>query len=314
MKLISQLLIAILSILTLIFPNASFANCYSNGTSDQDLGAFPSTSIQTQTIDLTLSSSFQCDPPLVGLITSNEIDATLIQSAFVLASSNGDTIPYQLFTDANRRDAYTIGETKSYGPFTDLITLLGLFSSTDGAIPLYMTIGTSNPSPGFYSDTIIVQWDWKYCSGIGITPLICLGYDTGSEAIAITISLTVTGDCGLSVNSVDLGQITYLGNPHQTAMNVSIRCSKDLSYQVYVDGGNNFNSENRSMNSSGELIPYIITEPVTQTSIGPTIVNSYTGVGSGSVQLVDFMVSTIVENRFPAPGSYQDTVRVIAVY
>lgn len=304
----------VLSLLLLILPIVSNANCFSSGSTEQNLGSFPSTEIQTQLINATISSSFQCDPPLVGLVTSNEIDVTLVQSAFALTNSNGDSIPYQLFADSNRTDNFNIGETKSYGPFSDLISLLGLFSSFDGAIPIYLTLGTANPSAGQYSDTAIFQWDWQYCSGIGVTPLICLGYETGTETIAITINLEVTGDCGMGVNIVDLGQITYLGSSNQAVMNVSVRCTKDLTYQLYVDGGDYFDGTYRNLNNSGERIAYKIEDPNGVNPIGPTVLNNFTGVGNGGLQAIDLPVSTIIVDEFPQAGNYMDNVRVITVY
>ncbi|GGW61752.1 spore coat protein U domain-containing protein [Alishewanella tabrizica] len=286
------------------------AGCTVVGNSTQNLGSFSSSQIATSTLSTRFSSNFSCSG-FVNLLDYSRIDATLVAANFELQNANGDAIPYTLYTDAARSTPFVLNSTKEFGSF-NLIDLLGLFGD-DGTIPLYFDTAVANVSAGTYSDTIAIFWRWDYCSGIGLLG-ICIGRDKGSETIIINVQLTVTGSCSIQTTDVSLGSLTYLGNVSSAILPLNINCTKQLSYQYYVDGGDNFANGQRNMVLNAEAIPYVIKTTDGHTAVGPSMAHSIAGLGSGQVQGFQLLVLTIAEDRFPMPGVYRDQVRVIVEF
>ncbi|WP_288986088.1 spore coat protein U domain-containing protein [uncultured Pseudoalteromonas sp.] len=288
----------------------AYADCVVGGNSNQNLGAFSSASISTGIIETSFSSDFSCSG-FVNLLNFSEIDATLVGADFQLTAANGDAVPYTLYTAPERSDPFTLNETVSFGSF-NLLDLLGLFGD-DGTIPIYLSTGTANVGVGTYNDTISILWQWDYCSGIGLLG-ICLGRDNGSATVMINVQLSVTESCSVQTSDVSLGTVSYLGSAHSAILPLDINCTKQLSYQYYVDGGDNFNAGQRNMAFNSETIAYKITTTDGNTLIGPDLSASVAGIGVGNNQAFQFLVETLVEDRFPLPGVYRDRVRVIVEF
>ncbi|WP_445428903.1 spore coat protein U domain-containing protein [Alishewanella sp. HL-SH05] len=295
------------------FVLASFklhAGCTVGGNSSQNLGSFSSSQIATATLSTRFSSNFSCSG-FVNLLDFSRIDATLVAASFELTSANVDAIPYVLYTDAARTTPFVLNSTVNFGSF-NLLDLLGLFGD-DGTIPIYFDTAVANVSVGTYTDSIAILWEWDYCSGIGLLG-ICIGRDTGSTTIIINVQLTVTGSCSIQTTDVSLGSLSYLGNVSSAILPLDINCTKQLSYQYYVDGGDNFANGQRNMVFNAEAIPYVIKTTDGNTVVGPGIAQSIAGLGSGQVQGFQLLVSTIADDRFPLPGLYRDQVRVIVEF
>ncbi len=288
----------------------ALADCVVGGNSNQNLGTFNSNSISTGVIETSFSSDFACSG-FVNLLDFSEIDATLVAADFQLTATNGDAIPYTLYTAPERTDPFTLNETVSFGSF-NLLDLLGLFGD-DGTIPIYLSTGTANVGVGSYSDSITIFWQWDYCSGIGLLG-ICLGRDEGSASVVINVQLDVTASCSVQTSDVSLGTVSYLGDLHSAILPFDVNCTKQLSYQYFVDGGDNFTNGNRNMVFGGESIAYKISTTDGNTAIGPDVGASVAGVGIGNNQAYQFLVETLAEDRFPSPGLYADRVRVIVEF
>ncbi|KOO57812.1 hypothetical protein WH43_11905 [Rheinheimera sp. KL1] len=286
------------------------AGCVVGGKSAQSLGTFPSAQIATSSLSTSFSSNFSCSG-FVNLLDFSRIDATLVAANFQLQNVNGNTIPYVLYTDAARTSPFVLNSTKNFGSF-NLIDLLGLFGA-DGTIPLYLNTAVANVAVGTYTDTIAILWSWDYCSGIGLLG-ICIGRDTGSETILVNVQLTVSASCSVHTTDVSLGSLSYLGTVSSAILPLDINCTKQLSYQYYVDAGDNFSNGLRHMALNTNIIPYVIKTSDGSTFVGPDIDQSISGLGSGQAQGVQLLVSTIQEDRFPVPGLYRDQVRVIVKF
>lgn len=293
--------------LLLFICQKAYADCVVGGNSNQDLGLFSSASISTGIIETSFSSDFSCTG-FVNLLDFSEIDATLVGADFQLTSVNGDSIPYTLYTAPERTDPFTLNETVSFGSF-NLLDLLGLFGD-DGTIPIYLSTSAANVGVGTYNDAISILWQWDYCSGIGLLG-ICLGRDNGSATVVINVQLTVTASCTIQTSDVSLGTVSHLDAVHSAILPLDINCTKQLSYQYFVDGGDNFSTSKRNMVFNGDKIAYKITTTDGNTLIGPDLAASVAGVGIGNNQAFQFLVETLIEDRFPAPGRYRDNVRVI---
>lgn len=289
----------------------AYADCTTSGSNFQNLGAFPSTDIASQSLDFTFSSNFACDG-FVNLLDFSRIDATLVAANFQLSANNGDAIPYVLFTDAAFSDPFLVGETVEFGSF-NLLDLLGLFSNVDGSLPLYLQTLPANVAAGSYQDTIAIRWDWDYCSGVSVL-FICLGRDSGSEVITLTLELTVENTCQLTSQDTAFGSVSDLSLARQAPLPVETLCTKSLSFNIYIDGGNNFSSGVRNMVNANAMIPYLIYAPDGVTSVGPTAVNSVNFMGSGNFEVLSFIAKTQATTVLPSPGVYTDTVRVILNY
>jgi spore coat protein U-like protein len=296
--------------LMLVTSQAAYAGCVVGGNGNQNLGSFSSASLSTGVVESSFSSDFGCSG-FVNLLDFSKIDATLIAADFQLTASNGDAIPYTLFTAPERSDPFTLNETVSFGSF-NLLDLLGLFGD-DGTIPVYLSTGTANVGVGTYNDAVTILWEWDYCSGIGLLG-ICLGRDKGSASVVINIQLDVTQSCSIQTSDVSLGTVSYLGAAHSAILPLTINCTKQLSYQYYVDGGDNFNAGNRQMVFNSDSVAYNITTTDGNTQIGPDVGSSVAGLGTGNNQAYQFLVETLVEDRFPTPGLYKDQVRVIVEF
>lgn len=289
----------------------AYADCTTSGSNFQNLGTFPSTDIANQSVDFTFSSNFACDG-FVNLLDFSRIDATLVASNFQLSSNNGDAIPYVLFTDAAFSDPFLIGETVEFGSF-NLVDLLGLFSNVDGSLPLYLQTLPANIAAGSYQDTVAIRWDWDYCSGVSVL-FICLGRDSGSEIITLTLELTVANTCQLTSQDTTFGGVSDLSITHQAPLPVEALCTKSLSFNIYIDGGNNFSSGVRNMITANAMIPYLVYAPDGVTNVGPSAVNTIDFIGSGNLETFRFIAETQTTTVLPAPGVYTDTVRVILNY
>ncbi|WP_213608031.1 spore coat protein U domain-containing protein [Pseudoalteromonas sp.] len=288
----------------------AIAGCVVGGNSNQNLGSFSSNSVSIGVIETSFSSDFACSG-FVNLLDYSKIDATLVGANFQLNSTSGDSIPYTLYTSPERTDPFTLNETVSFGSF-NLLDLLGLFGD-DGTIPIYLSTATANVGVGSYSDSITIFWQWDYCSGIGLLG-ICLGRDKGSSSVIINIQLDVTASCSVKTSDVSLGMVSYLGDIHSAILPFDVNCTKQLSYQYFVDGGDNFINGSRNMALNGENIAYKISTTDGNTLIGPDVGASVAGVGIGNNQAFQFLVETLVDDRFPVPGLYKDRVRIIVEF
>lgn len=306
-----KLLILMLTVLGCIASDRVIADCYASASSIQDLGAFSSITINSQPIDFTFSSNFTCEG-FVNLIDYSQIDATLMSTNYEFSNGLGDAIPYTLYTDAARMDPFLIGETVEFGGF-NLLDLLGLFSNTDGSLPLYLTTTPANVPAGIYSDTIAVLWQWDYCSGIGVSGL-CIGRDSGSEVISVTLNLTVQNACQLTSQDASFGAVISLNLVHSTLLPANVNCTKNLSYNIYIDGGDNFISGARQMSNGIQTIAYELFAPDGTTPVGPTAIASLTATGSGLNEALIFIARTTTSNSLPPVGLYSDNVRLILNY
>lgn len=293
-----------------LWSHYAYADCTTSGSSFKNLGTFPSTDIASQSLNFTFSSNFSCDG-FVNLLDYSRIDATLVTSNFQLSSNNGDSVPYVLFTDAAFSDPFLIGETVEFGS-SNLIDLLGLFSNVDGSLSLYLQTLSANVAAGNYQDTIAIRWDWDYCR-VSVL-FICLGRDSGSEVITVTLELIVENTCQLTSRDTVFGSVSDLNLAHQAPLAVETLCTKSLSFNIYIDGGNNFSSGVRNMVTTNAMIPYLIYAPDGATSVGPTAVNAINFIGSGNSEILNFIAETQTSTTLPPAGVYTDTVRVILNY
>ena len=308
---VQQLLLSTLLLGSFLAMSTVRADCVAGGGS-QDLGAEPSNRVATTSLDYTFSSDFSCSG-FVQLLDYNRIDATLVAADFALTdNTTGESLPYALYTDEARVEPFVLGQTREFGS-TTLLDILNLFSSANGSIPLYLRTSPTNLPVGIYTDVINILWEWNYCSGIGALG-ICLGRDSGTTNILIELQLEVVGNCVVQANDVHLGAVSFLTEAVEADMPVDVNCTRLMSYQIYVDGGDHFDGAQRNMAKGEDTIAYQIRSADKTTAIGPTLLNSQSVTGLGTTDRVNFRVSTLPTPVLPPPGVYFDNVRVIIEY
>jgi len=209
-------------------------------------------------------------------------------------------------------DPFLLGETMEYGSFSP-VDLLGLFSSPDGSLALYVTTGLANVPAGSYTGTITIFWDWDYCTSVSVTSA-CLERDTGSGSTNITLKLDVSSSCDVTSHDVLLGSTFTLGAAISAPLPIDLSCTKEHTYHLYVDGGDNYDGVFRNMVRDTVPISYRILTEDSVTPIGPSVANSQSDVGTGATQALQFIVETTPTDSYPPAGIYSDTVRVIVEY
>ncbi|WP_392566079.1 spore coat U domain-containing protein [Utexia brackfieldae] len=314
------LLLLLYSITNVAYAATCAATTTSGGT--LSYGSASSISIQTaQRATSTSNAGLQCGGALLSLLGQQYVRATInTTNKGLLKNSQGDSIPYQIYADANYQNEIVPGTTFYYLT-PSLIDLLGLFGGNTKNIPMYFRTqtGTYNLRADTYTDTISVTWQWYFCS-ISITPLICINPTSGATTWTAVLSLTVTNDCIINAPDINFGSKPLATLFPSVSQSVSVYCTKGSTYSIGLNNGSNALGQQRRLAFNGNFLNYEIYQGNSGTLRWGTLaaerrssanadVNPGSGSGvSSSTQGFVYRAMILPNQTTPPAGTYTDTI------
>lgn len=263
------------------------------------------------TCSSTVISALVPAPTLKGTIQATTTGLTLKNTG-----NSAITIPYQIYSDGGYTTTYTGGLVVVNLNGITLLNLLNA-SSTSTTIPIYIstTPGAVVPA-GTYTDTVSVTWVYaNICEGGVNVAGLCLGtLNNGTVTRTITVSLIVTNDCTITAPSVVFGSAPLVGGFPTISQNISLVCSKSMSYTVGMGAGGNpvSGGGRRQMSSGANLLQYDIFK-ADSTVWGGSGTARATGPAAAdgvSVQTIPYTARVYSDQTTPAVGNYTDSVMV----
>jgi len=261
-----------------------------------------------------------CTGSVLNVLGASYARATMTSAnAFVLKSSTGGSIPFQVAADQGFTVPFTQGGTVNYMSGT-LLSLLNILNPNSFNPPLYAKLtGAPNIPAGTYTDTLTVQWSWQVCNGVDLAGLLCVGYETGTATATIAVTLVVSADCRISAPNVSFGTAPLASQFQAVNQAVLVDCSAGSSYKVsFSSGGNGSSRPWRTMSDgAGHVLQYNLyrTDGTTiwdETNPLPSTANGGTGSGSTTPNQVQSYVAKVNPGQATPPaGTYTDTVNVI---
>jgi hypothetical protein len=130
---------------------------------------------------------------ILTLLSGNFLKATVASGATLQLTATGtsDVVTYKLYADSTGTNELKPGVEAFYinGTVLNLLNLAG-----NGAIdvPVHFKLASSGfVTPGTYSGSFSIKWDWLFCSGIGVLGA-CIGTpDQGSKSATVNVTLVV---------------------------------------------------------------------------------------------------------------------------
>ncbi len=259
--------------------------------------------------------SFTCGAVVLSALAGQpSLKGTLQASVTGLTLKNGaDTIPYQVYSNAGLTTPYTGGLV-----VIDLLgsTLLGVLNGAGGQIPVYIatTPGPNIPA-GTYSDTLQVTWVYKnICEGLVNIAGLCLGtLNNGTVTRNLTVSLVVQNDCNITAPTVSFGSAPLVSGFPSVSQNISLQCTKGMTYTVGLGAGSNpAGGGRRQMASGTNRLAYDLFKN-DNTVWGSTGTNRAAGPAAAdgvSLQTIPYTARIYQDQTTPPAGSYLDNVIV----
>lgn len=252
----------------------------------------------------------------LGILTGDKILVTLLGSANNLSLTNndgsGDNIPYAIYADSGFENQFLLNQPMDYGRIGLLTIILG---GRNFNITLYArTAPGANIRAGTYSDTLVFNWDYSICTGLGILN-ICLGRDQDNVTRTVTINLEVDKQCTINdAPDINFGNYALIGQFNPITQSVNLTCTKTEGYKISFSDGNNRlpNSWRRMTDGSGNFLEYNIY----QTDGSNILDNNYkiNGNGTGISQTVPYKaIINPSQTELPA-GTYSDQIIMTVEY
>jgi len=315
----------LLLLASLMMSNPARADCTATSSST-DLGTVSSFAVASTPQSTTAATGFTCDNNgALTLITPNTVSVT-IQSATgsngtqprLHSATTGDYIPYIICKDPGCTQPYAIGSQITWTS-TTLLGLLGLFTGPGGTLPLYIsTIPGTQVAAGTYGSTITLYWQWDVCM-LGALGL-CVAYDSGTMTTTLDVTMIVSKDCAITAPSVDFGSAAFLASFDPVTQSISITCSKDASYSVGIDNGQQASGGVRRLSNGSNFIAYDIYYPASSgtrwgnaagerrdSSEATSNAGLYTGT---SAQGFTYRAEILSGQTTPPAGTYTDTLMI----
>ena len=277
-------------------------------------GTISSTLVRTVAQSTSTSSAgISCTPGGIALFNTAYFKAKITSTQSGLVGPTGDVITYTIYPGNTTAHPIARGATFDFTSFG----LLG--SNAPSAIPLYFTTAINNVAAGVYTETLKVQWDWYYCTGLGIGN-ICLGSDTGVGQISyLTVTMTVANDCTITAANIAFGSAPVVSAFSTVSQTASVACTKGSAYTVgFSDGLHPVSTGGRRrMISGSNYLAYDIFISAGTTrwgSVGAARrasstaeVNPGNGLGTGS-QIFNYNARIYTDQTTPPVGTYTDSV------
>lgn len=258
--------------------------------------------------------NFTCGASVLSALAGTPtLKATLQASVSGLTLKNGGfSIPYQLYSNAGNTTAYT-------GSFIAVnlngSSLLGLLNGAGGSVPIYIaTTPSLNVPAGTYTDTVQLTWTYQnICEGAVNVGGLCLGtLNNGTATRSLTISLTVNNDCTITAPQVNFGTAPLVASFGTVSQNISLLCTKNMTYTVGLSAGGYASGGRRQMASGANRLAYDIFKADNSVwgSVGTARANGPAVADGATTQTIPYTARVYTDQATPAAGTYADTVVV----
>ncbi|MEG3133384.1 spore coat protein U domain-containing protein [Rouxiella sp. T17] len=319
---------AIMLLLSLAGMGTALADC-TNGTGaatgSASFGTQSSFTVNGTQQLVTANTGYRCTGGALALLATNTIRVTLSSSTNgtgttprLFAAANGAIpagyVPYTLCIDSGCANTVPIGGSYTYTQ-TSLLGLLGLFTGTNGTLPLYVKTTLANVPAGTYNDTLNLSWASHVCF-IGILGLCSYTDQTATTTIPVT--LVVTNFCYLdSAPNVSFGSNPFPSNftTPVTSNSLSVRCTQSAAYTIKMTSSNPLVGNYRQMSSLINGTTYYLQYQILKadaTVWSPT--NDQGATGNGNSQAVGYTAQVNTTQANVPAGTYSDTVTVTVTY
>ncbi len=261
------------------------------------------------------SFNFTCGAVVLSVIGTPTLTGTLQTNVTGLTLKNGagSSIPYQLYSNAGMSTNFTSGAVVVTLNGT---TLLGVLNGAGNTVPFYIsTTPGANIPAGTYTDTIQVTWTYaNICEGLLGLAGICVGTpNNGTSVSSIVLTLVVNNDCTITAPQVSFGTAPVVSAFGTVSQNVSLVCTKGMTYTVGMNTGLYPNGSRRQMASGTNRLQYDIFKADT-TVWGSTVpaqrANGPAPADGISTQTIPYTARIYTDQTTPATGTYTDSVVV----
>ncbi|TVV72246.1 spore coat U domain-containing protein [Sphingomonas solaris] len=264
-------------------------------------------------------TSLTCNGAILGVLSANVGTATMTSSnAFRLTNGSGDSIGYRMSADAAGTVAFTQGSTIDYfNP--SLLALLSVLNPNSFVPTMYATLtDTPNVPAGTYTDTVVVQWAWQICRGIGVGGL-CILQEVGSGTTTMTVRIVVGLDCRISAPAVSFGSAPLASLFGSVTQAVAVDCTKGTPFNIaFTSGTGGASRPWRTMkDGAGHVLQYNLYRPDATTIWDQTnpLVGAATGTGATTPgQMIPYVARINPDQATPPVGTYTDTVSVVVTF
>ncbi|MXN74099.1 fimbrial major subunit CsuA/B family protein [Burkholderia sp. 4701] len=294
----------------------AYAGCEAANPAPAGFGAVASFDVANRAQSTSSTNiGLSCGGALAALLViGNTINGTITSANNGrMTGPNGDAIPYSMFADDKHQFSLAFGSTTNWAS-TQLISILGL-GGNSVPLPLYLRTNLgSNVAAGTYSDTLTIHWDWHVCSGIGI--FFCIGWDDGSTAKSVPVTLTVANDCMINAPDVSFGTAPTVAAFAPVNGSLSLICTKGMIYTVGLSPGNAAANGRRQMSSGANRLQYDLFGSGGSTVWGQSSNRaSSAGAANGaSAQQFPYVARIYSDQATPPVGTYTDSVIVDVRY
>lgn len=257
--------------------------------------------------------SFTCGAVVLSALGTPSLTGTIQPSVTGLTLKNGtNSIPYQVFTTSGYGTQYTGGLVVVNLNGTNLLTLLG---GAGGQVPIYIqTTPGANIPAGTYTDNLQVTWTYSnICEGVLGIAGICVGIpNTGTTTRTLSITLTVSNDCTITAPTVGFGSAPLVSGFPTISQNISLLCTKGMSYTVGMNTGNNPSGGRRQMASGANRLAYDIfkADSTVWGSLTTARANGPAAADGITLQNIPYTATIYPSQTTPPAGSYSDSVMV----
>lgn len=186
---------AIALAVALVLGGAAEAACGVTPAVADDLGSFSPNALKAGAPPYVAGfGGFSCSTiPVATLLVGNYLKATVAPAAVLKLTSTttSDSVNYTLSATADGSAPLVPGTATFYVSGT-VLNVLGLLGSSPINVPIYAKPSAATTiSPGTYTGSVSIKWDWYFCSFVGALNA-CVGtLDSGSQNATITFTLVV---------------------------------------------------------------------------------------------------------------------------
>ncbi|ORM69066.1 Csu type fimbrial protein [Pantoea rwandensis] len=312
----------LLLLILLICPALSYAACTTAAAS----GTFTSTSTLTAastSSPTSAATAVNCGSGSLLSLGSDNYIIYQFTSATNLSGSRAtlkkdtttDNIPVKMCIDSACATELIQGASYTYN--YSALNLLGLGGNSNFSIPLYFsTITGQTVAAGTYTVQITITATYRVCTLIGLGS-VCVGLQTGTLSIPITLTLVLSNDCSTIVApALSFGSAPLVSSFSTVSQTINVTCSKGSTYTVGLSNGSYY-STTRNMASGTNRLAYEIYKGTSGTNRwGPSGTERWssstatTPATTGTVSAFTYTAQILSTQLTPAAGSYTDNVTV----
>ena len=265
------------------------------------------------------SAGLSCTGAALSVLGSSFARATITSAnAFRLTATSGDQIAYAASADAGGTQPFTQGGTVDYMS-AQLVSLLGLLSSTSLTTPMYVRLTSAPNIPaGTYKDRLTINWNYKVCNGVQVAG-ICVLYEQGQATITVDVTLVVGNDCRIATTDVAFGAAPLVSQFAALSPSVLVDCTKGTTYKVaFSTGRSGVARPWRTMtDGAGHALQYNLyrLDGVTIWDETNPLPSALPGTGGTTPSQVQSFVARVNPAQVTPPaGSYTDQVQVVVSF